>query len=145
MINTKMKIRIKYLRNIEHISRISNGDWIDLACAERVVMLPGDYRVIPLGVAMELPEGYEAVIVPRSSTFSKYGILQANGMGVIDETYNGDKDEWCFPAFATRRTVINKGDRICQFRLFAHQPDFDIETVDTLGNPDRGGFGSTGV
>ena len=99
---------------------------------------------IPLGIAMELPSGYEAWIVPRSSTYKNYGVLLANGIGIIDETYNGDHDEWHFLAYATRDTYIPKNDRICQFRIMRHQPIICFNEVETLGNPDRGGIGSTG-
>lgn len=104
-----------------------------------------NYKLIKLGVAMKLPEGYEAHIVPRSSTFKNYGILMANSMGIIDNSYCGDNDEWMFPAFFTRKTVIHKGDRICQFRIEKKQPNIKFNVVDKLGNEDRGGFGSTGV
>lgn len=122
----------------------SNGDWIDLRSAARVPMRKGEFRMIPLGVAMQLPEGYEAHVVPRSSTFKTWGILMTNSMGVIDESYCGDGDQWHFPAYATRDTVIEVNDRICQFRLMRHQPELVFEEVKTLGNSDRGGIGSTG-
>ena len=140
-----MKIRVKYVKEgMEPLQRIEQGDWIDLRAAEDVSMAAGEYEVIPLGVAMELPEGYEAIVAPRSSTFRRYGILLANGIGIIDESYNGDHDEWGFPAYATRDIFIPKNTRICQFRLFYHQPEYEIEAVENLGNPDRGGRGSTG-
>lgn len=138
------RIKIKYLRDVMPVKAISQGDWIDLRAAEDVWMCAGDYRLIPLGVAMELPKGYEALVAPRSSTFSRYGIIQANSVGVIDESYKGDDDEWLFPAFALRETVINKNERICQFRIIEHQPHIAFETVETLGNSNRGGIGSTG-
>lgn len=139
-----MKLRIKYLRDIEPVQKIKTGDWIDLRCAERTEMEPGDYQQIPLGVAVQLPEGYEAIIAPRSSLFNRHGIILVNSLGVIDESYCGDGDEWNFLAYATRHTIIEKNERICQFRIIRHQPDCEIETVETLGNPDRGGIGSTG-
>lgn len=139
------KIKIKYLRAIEPITEIPNGDWIDLRCAETISLEKGQYIQIPLGVAMQLPEGYEAIVAPRSSAFKKYGILMANGIGVIDETYCGDGDEWCFPAYATRNTVVYKNERICQFRIIEHQPAVALSPVKTLGNADRGGVGSTGA
>lgn len=107
-------------------------------------MEPGEYHKIPLGVAVQLPEGYEAIVAPRSSLFNRHGVILVNSIGVIDETYCGDGDEWNFLAYATRRTVIEKNERICQFRILKHQPDFEIKTVDVLGNEDRGGIGSTG-
>ena len=137
-------IRIKYLRDIQKLERFCVGDWIDLRAAEDVTMKAGEYRMIPLGVAMELPHGYEALVAPRSSTFKKYGVILANSIGVIDESYKGDNDEWNFLAYAMRDTVIHKNERICQFRIIQHQPMISLEEVETLGNPDRGGIGSTG-
>lgn len=139
-----MELKIKYLADIDPIERIKQGDWIDLRLAEDAVMFPGDYKLLRLGVAMQLPEGYEALCVPRSSTFSRWGILLGNSIGVIDESYCGDDDEWRFPAYATRKVIIPKNTRIAQFRLIYHQPQFDIVTVDELGNKNRGGIGSTG-
>lgn len=139
-----MKIKVKYLRDIEKIGKIKKGDLIDLRCGEDITMKAGEYRLIPLGVAMELPEGYEAHVYPRSSTFGNRKIFLANGTGIIDNSYCGDNDEWGFPAYATEDTEIKKNERICQFRIVRNQPEFDIETVETLGNEDRGGFGSTG-
>ena len=141
-----MKIKIKYLDDsIEKISAISKGDWIDLRAAETVSLKKGEFRLIPLGVAMQLPAGWEAHVLPRSSTFKNFGIIQANSMGVIDNSYCGDNDWWFYPAIALRDTVINKNDRICQFRIMENQPQIEFETVDVLEGEDRGGFGSTGV
>lgn len=139
-------IRVKYLNKEVEPIRYINGksDWIDLRCAERVFLKAGDFKLIPLGIAMELPKGYEAVIVPRSSTFKNFGIIQTNHMGVIDETYCGDNDQWYFPAYALRDTTIELNDRICQFRIQRHQPELTFESVESLGNNDRGGIGSTG-
>ena len=137
-------IKIKYLKDIQKIERFNVGDWIDLRAAETVVMKAGEYRMIPLGVAMELPKGYEALVAPRSSTFKKYGIILANSIGVIDEAYKGDNDEWNFLAYATRNTKIHKNERICQFRIIQHQPLIHLQEVESLGNSDRGGIGSTG-
>lgn len=141
-----IKIRIKYLsKNIEKLQYIDNkSDWIDLRAAEKVELKAGEFKLIPLGIAMELPSGYEAHIVPRSSTFKNFGILQTNSMGVVDETYCGDNDQWFFPALAMRDTTINVNDRICQFRIMEHQPKLTFDESDTLGNLDRGGHGSTG-
>lgn len=139
-----MEVKIKYLDDtIQKVER--HGDWIDLRAAETVAMRKGDYRLIPLGVAMELPEGYEALVVPRSSTFKNHKILMANSIGVIDNAYNGDSDFWSFPAFATEDTIIKKNDRICQFRIIKNQPEFTFNKVESLGNENRGGIGSTGV
>ena len=137
-------IKIKYLRDIQKIERFNVGDWIDLRAAETVVMKAGEYRMIPLGVAMELPKGYEALVAPRSSTFKKYGIILANSIGVIDEAYKGDNDEWNFLAYAVKNTKIHKNERICQFRIIQHQPLIHLQEVESLGNDDRGGIGSTG-
>lgn len=139
-----MTIKIKYLKDIEKINVLACGDWIDLRAAEDITMKAGEYKAIPLGVAMELPKGYEALCVPRSSTFKKYGILLVNSIGVIDESYKGDNDEWHFPALAMRDTEIKKNDRICQFRIIEHQPDIFFAEVERLENSDRGGLGSTG-
>lgn len=139
-------IKIKYFNDqLERLQYIENkSDWIDLRAAEQVEMKAGDFRLIPLGVAMELPVGYEAHVVPRSSTFKNFGIIQTNSMGVIDETYSGDNDQWFFPAYAIRDTVIHVNDRICQFRIMEHQPRINFTEINVLGNTDRGGHGSTG-
>lgn len=141
------KIRIKYLSNqIEPLEYIGGkSDWIDLRAAENVDLKAGDFKLIPLGVAMQLPKGYEAHIIPRSSTFKNFGVIQANHMGMVDESYCGDNDQWYFPAIAMRDTSIKIGDRICQFRIMEHQPQLSFEVVETLGNKDRGGIGSTGT
>jgi dUTP pyrophosphatase len=140
------QIKIKYKDNtIEKVSKISQGDWIDLRAAETVELKKDEFKLIPLGVAMELPEGYEAHVVPRSSTFKNFGIFETNSMGVIDESYKGDNDFWFFPAYALRDTVINKGERICQFRIMEKMPEVEFVEVETLGNDDRGGHGSTGT
>lgn len=138
------EIKIKYTRDIEKIHEIEAGDWIDLRVPFDIYMTKGELYHIPLGVAMQLPEGYEALVIPRSSTFKKYGIIQANSVGLIDETYCGDWDEWRFPAYATRETYIPKNTRICQFRIQKHQPPVKLKEVEHLGNENRGGFGSTG-
>lgn len=137
-------IMIKYLRNIQKIERFNVGDWIDLRAAEDVMIDSGQFKLIPLGVAMELPQGYEALVAPRSSTFKKLGIILANSIGIIDESYKGDGDEWHFPAYAVKDTFIHKNERICQFRIIKHQPMIRLMEVDHLGNEDRGGIGSTG-
>lgn len=137
-------IKIKYHNDIRPLEILDNGDWIDLRAAEDVNLEKGDFRLISLGVSMKLPEGYEAHIVPRSSTFKHWGIIQANHMGVIDNSYCGDNDIWKFPAIATRDAVIYKNDRICQFRIIKKQPCVRFDTVEHLNGPDRGGFGSSG-
>ena len=120
------------------------SDWIDLRASERVVFKAGEYKLIPLGVAMELPKGYEAHVVPRSSTFKNYGLLQTNSCGVIDGSYCGDNDMWHVPMYATRDVTVEKNDRICQFRIEKNQPKIVFEECAALGNENRGGFGSTG-
>lgn len=138
-------IKIKYHADIDKIEQKEGGDWIDLRAACDVDLCPGDFMLIPLGVSMKLPEGYEANIVPRSSTFKNYGIIQTNHMGVIDNSYLGDDDVWMMPVYATRYAVIHKNDRICQFRINRIQPKINFEEVDHLDENSRGGFGSTGV
>ncbi len=141
-----MDIKIKYFNdNIEKIAPISKGDWIDLRAAATVELKAGEFKLIPLGVAMELPQGYEAHVCPRSSTFKNFGVIQTNSMGIIDNSYCGDNDQWFFPAYALRDTVIKENDRICQFRIMEIQPKINFITVETLDNADRGGHGSTGV
>ncbi|MBS5725550.1 MAG: deoxyuridine 5'-triphosphate nucleotidohydrolase [Clostridiales bacterium] len=142
-----MNIKIKYFTDaIDRLAYIDGkSDWIDLRAAREVVLKKGDFALIPLGVAMELPKGYEAHVVPRSSTFKNFGIIQTNHMGVVDESYCGDGDQWYMPAYALRDTVIEAGSRICQFRIMRHQPSLIFEAVDSLGGLDRGGIGSTGT
>lgn len=142
---TKKQIKVKYFTDIEPLQKISKGDWIDLRSANDVEMKAGEYKLIPLGVGMKLPEGYEANPVPRSSTFKNFGIIQANHFGVIDNSYSGNEDQWHFPAIALRDTVIKKNDRICQFRIQKVMPEIELITVDVLDDISRGGFGSTGV
>ena len=140
-----LEIKIKYFTDIEPIKFIEDkSDWYDLRAAEDVEMKAGDFKLIKLGVAMKLPQGYEAHMAPRSGTFKNYGIIQANHVAVIDNSYCGDNDQWMYPAIALRDTVIHKNDRICQFRIIEHQPPHTVTTVEHLGNIDRGGIGSTG-
>lgn len=144
MDDEKLVIKIKYHNDIMPIEEFENGDWIDLRAAEDVEMKAGEFKKISLGVSMKLPDGYEAHIVPRSSTCDKWGIIQANHMGVIDNSYCGNNDIWKFPAIAVRDTVIYKNDRICQFRIEKKQPKFSWMPVDHLEDEDRGGFGTSG-
>jgi dUTP pyrophosphatase len=142
-----MEIKIKYFTDkIDKLCYIDGkSDWIDLRAAETISLKAGEFKLIPLGVAMELPKGYEAHVVPRSSTFKNFGVIQTNSQGVIDETYCGSNDQWFFPAYALRDTTININDRICQFRIMEHQPKIEF-VIDTLEkNIDRGGHGSTGT
>lgn len=139
-----MEIKIKYFTDIEKIKQIPNGDWVDLRSAKDITLKKGEFAIIPLGVGMKLPFGYEAHIVPRSSTYKNYGIIQTNHMGVIDNSYSGDNDQWGMPIIAMRDTTIHKNDRICQFRIAQKQPDFELAEVKCLDTKSRGGFGSTG-
>lgn len=139
-------IQVKYYTDaVDRLCYVAGkSDWIDLHAAEEVTLAAGEFRLIPLGVAIALPEGYEAHILPRSSTFKNYGLLQTNAMGVVDYTYRGDGDQWYFPAYATRPVTVEQNARICQFRIMAHQPRLEFLEVERLEGPDRGGFGSTG-
>ena len=138
-------INIKYHNSdLKKIEKIEIGDWIDLRAAEDVELKVGDFKIISLGVSMKLPEGYEAHIVPRSSTFKTWGVIQTNSMGIIDNSYSGTNDIWRFPAYATRDTQIKVNDRLCQFRIVKKQPKVELIEVDKLDDIDRGGFGSTG-
>lgn len=140
------KIKIKYFDNeIDKIEKISNGDWIDLRAAETIEIAKGTFALIPLGVGMKLPDGYEANIVPRSSTYKNFKILQTNCFAVIDNSYSGDNDQWMLPVVALDNTTIHKNNRICQFRINKIQPEIEFEEVEHLDNNDRGGIGSTGT
>jgi dUTP pyrophosphatase len=127
------------------LKKISKGDWIDLRASEDVFMKAGEFKLIPLGVGMILPTGWEAHIAPRSSTYKKFGIIQTNGIGIIDNSYSGDNDQWMFSAYAMRDTDIHVNDRICQFRIVKSQPEILLQEVEYLKETDRGGFGSTGI
>ena len=139
-------LQIKYFTDkIDKLTYIDGkSDWIDLRASEDVDMKAGEWKLIPLGVAIKLPEGYEAHVVPRSSTFKNYGLIQTNHMGVIDCSYCGDNDQWFVPMYAMRDTHIGLNERICQFRIMKNQPALRFEEVEHLGETDRGGFGSTG-
>lgn len=142
-------IKIKYMdgdiQKLRYVGGADHSNWIDLRAGETITMMPGDFRLISLNVAMELPEGYEAIVAPRSSTFKKFGLIMTNSFGVIDSSYCGNEDIWRFPALAMRKTTIYKGDRICQFRIVKRQPDIVFKEVNNLDNPNRGGIGSTGT
>ena len=142
-------IKIKYHEPITPLENINgaNSDWIDLRCAEPngVDLKAGEFKLISLGVSMKLPDGYEAHVVPRSSTFKKWGIIQTNHEGIIDNLFCGDDDKWMFPAYATRDTHIDFNDRICQFRIMKKQPIIKFEEVEKLTDKNRGGLGSSGV
>ncbi len=139
-----MKILIKYHdEEIPKLKKIDKGDLIDLYAAETVELKKDDFKLISLGVSMKLPKGYKANVYPRSSTFKNWGILQTNSVGQLDNSYSGTNDIWKYPVYATRDTIINKGDRICQFEIVPIMPTIELEEVDTLDEVDRGGFGST--
>ena len=139
-------IKVKYHNdNIDKITKISVGDWIDLRAAETVTIPANTSAMISLGVSMKLPQGYEAHVAPRSSTFKNYGIIQTNSVGVIDNSYSGTNDIWKMPVYATRDTVVHENDRICQFRIMKTMGEVECIEVDSLDDTDRGGFGSTGV
>ena len=138
-------IKIKYFTDIIPLEAIAQGDLIDLRAAEDVEMKAFDFKLIPLGVAMELPKGYKANVYPRSSTYKNYSIILANSVGQIDESYCGDNDQWFFPAIALKDTIIHKGDRIAQFEIVKKMPEVQFEVVEHLDNKDRGGIGSTGT
>ena len=148
-----MKLRIKYLEDAVKLKKITKGNWCDLYANKDMFIPEGEKMMIPLGVAMQLPEGYEAHVVPRSSTFKTWGIIQTNNIGIIDNSYCGDNDQWFYPAYCLEPknfidnqygTLIRKGDKIAQFRIIEVQPKLEFEKVELLGNKDRGGFGSTG-
>lgn len=139
-----MEIKVKYHADIHPLEQVDKGDWIDLRAAEDVELKAGEHKLIPLGVSMKLPYGYEAVVVPRSSTFKHWGVIQTNHMGVIDNSYSGDDDIWMFSAYATRDVLIEKNSRICQFRIQPSMGPVDLVTVDKLDSVNRGGFGSSG-
>lgn len=140
-----MDIKIKLHNEKCMPAKITGGDWVDLKSAETVELKKGEFKLISLGISMELPEGYEAHVAPRSSTYKNFKVLMTNSFGVIDNSYCGDNDIWRFPAYATEDTIIHEGDRICQFRIMKKQDDITFYQVDTLGNVDRGGIGSTGI
>lgn len=145
-----MVIKVKYFKNragltVEPLKKIDKGDWIDVRTNETISLRKGDFVLIPLGIGMKLPEGYEAHLVPRSSTFKNWGIIQTNSIGVIDNSYSGDNDQWMMPIYATRDAVIARNERVAQFRIVEKQPMVGFDTVEHLDNTDRGGFGSTGV
>lgn len=139
------KIMIQYHDPaIEKLGLSRNGDWIDLRAAEEVIIPPGDFKIISLGVSMKLPRGYEGHILPRSSTFKNWGILLTNSMGVIDEAYCGENDVWGIIAYSPYGSVIHKGDRIAQFRIMRKMKPVQFVTVEHMTDASRGGFGSTG-
>ena len=155
-----MKIKIKYFsKDYPRLEKIAKGDWIDLRVDTikewngevvedddwgTIFYSKGDVIKVGVGVAMELPNGYEAEIRPRSSTFRNSGLIQTNSVGTIDNSYCGDNDEWMIEFIAMRDGTMKRFDRVCQFRIWENQPEFEFEEVDRLENKDRGGYGSTG-
>ncbi len=142
----KQTLQIKYhVPELEKLRYIDGkSDWIDLRAAEDVVIKKGEYRLISFGISVKIPEGYEAHIVPRSSTYKNFGLLQTNSYGVIDCSYCGENDIWRMPVLAMRDTEIHVNDRIAQFRIMKNQPQIIFEEVEHMEGDDRGGFGSTG-
>ena len=141
----QLVIKVQYRNEtIERLKKISQGDWIDLRAATDISMNAGEFAYIDLGVAMQLPKGYEALLAPRSSTFKNFGIIQANSIGIMDNSFCGPTDWWKFPAIALRNTIIRNNDRICQFRIIANQHNLILHETSLEGNADRGGWGSTG-
>lgn len=141
-----MNINIKYHDDeLVKIEKIEKGDYIDLRSAETIAMKQGEFKLISLGVSMQLPKGYHAMVLPRSSTFKKFGIIQTNSCGIVDNSYQGTNDIWFFPALAMRDTIIKKNDRICQFRIIKNMPSVQFNECDILSSIDRGGHGSTGT
>jgi dUTP pyrophosphatase len=140
-----LKCKVKYhVKDLPKIKKIEQGDWIDLRAAKSVILEKGVQVIVPLGISMQLPKGYEAIIAPRSSSFKYWKILQTNGIGVIDESYCGNDDQWGMLVYPLEEGYIQKGDRICQFRIQKKMPEIEFEEVEDLGNETRGGFGSTG-
>lgn len=130
--------------NMPKLEKIDKGDWIDLRASVGGAFKKGDFALIDLGVSMRLPDGYEAHIAPRSSTFKNWGIIQTNSIGVVDNSYSGTNDVWKMPCFFTRDTVIEPNDRICQFRIVKKMEPVFFTEVTELNSTDRGGFGSSG-
>ena len=142
--NNSEVIKIRYVDS-PALEQKDGSDWIDTYIAEDVSMQPGEFKLISLGFACQLPDGYEAILAPRSSTFKRYGLLQTNSIGVIDNSFAGNNDIWLFPVYATRPVVIAKGTRICQFRIQKKQPAIEFVPVENLTAENRGSYGSTGV
>lgn len=146
MVNN-IKLDVMYHNpNLIPINFLENGDWIDLRAAKEYKLFSGEFYLIDLGISIKLPEGYEAHIVPRSSSFKNWGIIQTNGIGIIDNSYCGENDIWMIPVLATKGADIHVNDRICQFRIVKKMSNnIEINTVEHLNTEDRGGFGSTGT
>ena len=146
MVEMEEKIKIKYhVKELEKLRYIDGkSDWIDLRVAEEVKMKAGEFRLISMGISVELPKGYEMWILPRSSAFKYFGVIQTNAMGVVDESFCGDNDIIHMPILAMRDTEMHINDRIGQFRIAKHQAEIHFVEVEHLNHADRGGFGTTG-
>ena len=146
-IDNKINIDIMYHNpDLIPINLLEKGDWIDLRAAMEYKLFSGEFYLIDLGISIKLPEGYEAHIVPRSSSFKNWGIIQTNGIGIIDNSYCGENDVWMMPVLATKGADIHVNDRVCQFRIVKKMPNnIKINTVEHLDTQNRGGFGSTGT
>ena len=153
-----MIIRIKYFDNATKLKKITKGNWIDIYANKDIFVKCGERAMVPLGFALELPEGWEGHLAPRSSTFKTWGIIQTNSVGVVDDTYIGDNDQWHMPVYClqgkdiesengeeVKGTWIRKGDKIGQFRIMEVMPEIEFEEVESFGKKDRGGFGTTGT
>ena len=154
MITNSITMRIKYFEGATKLEKITKGNWIDVYANKDMFVKEGDRAMIPLGFALELPNGWEGHLAPRSSTFKTWGIIQTNSVGVVDDTYIGDNDQWHMPVYCLQGkdsvdgqlgTIIRKGDKIGQFRIMEVMPQIEFEEVDSFGNADRGGFGTTGI
>lgn len=139
-------IKVKYHDpEMPRIERLQQGDWIDLVNVEDINLKCGEWGMFSLGVSIELPAGYEAHVVPRSSTFKKWGVIQVNSIGIVDNSFCGEDDVWQWLILAPTKDVhIPKYTRVCQFRIIKNQPSFPIIEVKHLKNDIRGGIGSTG-
>ena len=163
-----MRIKVKYFEGATKLQKIKKGNWIDVYANKDVFVKVGEREMIPLGFALELPQGWEAHLAPRSSTFKTWGIIQTNSVGVVDDTYIGDNDQWYMPVYCLQGkyiekalgalcdlpldvmkehegTWIKKGNKIGQFRIMEVMPEIEFEEVESFGNDDRGGFGTTGI
>lgn len=152
-----MELRIKYFKGATKLKQIEKGNWIDVYARKDVFVPEGERAMVPLGFALELPKGYEGHLAPRSSTFKTWGVIQTNSVGVVDDTYIGDNDEWMMPVYClqgkneilrgtgkNKGTLIHQGDKIGQFRIMESMPQIVFNEVESLENEDRGGFGTTG-
>ena len=145
-----MKIRIKYFEGATKLKKISKGNWIYVYASKDIFVPLNERAMVPLGFALELPQGWEGHLAPRSSTFKTWGIIQTNSVGVVDDTYIGDNDQWHMPVYCLQAkhdngTWIRTGDKIGQFRIMEVMPEIQFDEVESFGNCDRGGFGTTGT